>query len=333
MEPVVIVDGNNLAQIKYALHGAPVTLQIDRAVIRALVAWVERQREHCRVDLILDPRLVHPEGGKSVHVHVVLPGETADAHIRDHVRHCVLTKKPCVVISDDGELVEYAGRQGAYVIPVSEFIKYPNFLNLPAACYDKNSYPYFLNTGPGVVEDQSAGGNSMRIGLNAQLRELPKKSTLPAENMLDVHERTLRDKPVATAHVEQVTGRREAYVRQMLRLNFDTWPLEDGFQFLTGCICGLHQREYQSLLGKPAGAVQADLYSYYHFALELCGAEADFYYRGVSLMDKVRLMLLQAYPDGVALDVVEAAFGEYSAFAHKLKVHSGKSIELYELME
>ena len=42
--------------------------------------------------------------------------------------------------------------------------------------------------------------------------------------------------------------------------------------------------------------MQAALRSYYNFVLELCGSEQDFYSRGVTLMDKVRLCQHKPHP-------------------------------------
>ena len=93
MQPIVIINGNNLAQEKYGLQGKPVTLQYDRALIRDLAAWAKRQRAACAVDLFLDPRMFLPESTGRVFVHVADPGDRADAHIKDYVRHCVLSQK------------------------------------------------------------------------------------------------------------------------------------------------------------------------------------------------------------------------------------------------
>jgi len=117
----------------------------------------------------------------------------------------------------------------------------------------------------------------------------------------------------------------------MLRLNLDTWPLDDGYRFLTHLLCPRHKHEYQSLLAKPTQASPADLRTYYNFVIELCGAEPDFYARGLTLMDNLRLKLMKVYPDALALADLDELFKENPGFRHKIKVHNGKSIELFEI--
>lgn len=338
MQPNVIIDGNNLAQIKYSLQGKPVTIEYDRAIIRALAAWAECQREACPVDLFLDPRMVIPERAGRVFVHVAEPGEKADPHIKDYVRHCVMSKKPCIVITDDDDLTDYACKQGAGVINVSEFIKFPNFLNLPSSDFEKESYPYLINISPEPGVSQLESGFAMRASVNPFGKRLQKINSIAAPGLLDVHQRTYQrlmntSEREADHHTENalLDGDPIPVNKQMVRLNLDRWPLEDGFQVLTKMICSQHKKEYQSLLGKPNNALPADLHTYYHFVLELCGAEQDFYARGANLMDNVRLALMKVHPNGLVLAELEKLFGDNPGFRHKINVHNGKSIELFEI--
>lgn len=331
----MIIDGNNLAHNKYNLQGQPVTIAYDRAIIRDLAAWAKRQRQACSVDLFLDPRMVQPEPAARVFVHVAAPGERADPHIKDYVRHCVMSKKPCIVITDDDDLTEDASKQAVGVIDASEFIKFPNFLNLSRSDFEKESYPY-LKPDPDAAH--GIGDNAIRVSTNTSGRQAQKPSPIAASELLDAHLRTYQirmAKPeLVPAHSPDYSSRPCDLIpvkKQMVRLNLDTWPVEDGFQFLVKLICPQHKHEYQSLLGKPEQASSDDLRIFTHFVLELCSAEQDFYSRGVTLMDTVRLKLMKVYPDGLALAELEQLFTESPGFRNKIRVHNGKSIELFEI--
>ena len=338
MQPIVIVDGNNLAQNKYSLQGKPVTIQYDRKLIRDLSAWAQRQAEACHVDLFLDPRMLIPEGTSRVFLHVAEPGERADPHIKDYVRHCVMSKKPCIVITDDDDLTEYANQQGAGVIEVSEFIKLPNYLNLSPIDFEKKAYPYLQDGNTPAAKAAPPPSNAIRKSANQPDRQAQKRQHIAAADLLDVHQRTYQAWQVGSDQDRQPGSQAQAPIRalppetrKMVRLNFETWPLEDGFQFFTEVICAQHKREYQSLLGRPKQASRADLVTYYQFVLEVCGEEQDFYTRGASLMNKVRLELMQIYPGGLELAGLYEKHKEHPGFHHKIQLHSGKSIELYEI--
>jgi hypothetical protein len=337
MQPIVIIDGNNLAHEKYNLQGKPVTIRYDRAIILDLSLWAKRQREACAVDLFLDPRMALPESTGRVFVHVAYPGDRADAHIKDYVRHCVLSQKACILITDDGELTDYANQQGVLVIPVKEFIKLPKFLDLIPADFEKESFPYLKNISPAPDLAPRQPENAARIPANPSAPEPQKINKLAASELLDLHHRTYQGRLLRSENAADRADENSAeagaalpVTKAMLRLNLETWPVEDGYQFLTHLICSRHKQEYQSLLGKPEQAASSDLRTYYHFVVELCGAEPDFYARGVTLMDNLRLKLMKVYPDALALAELDELFKDNPGFRHKIKVHNGKSIELFE---
>ncbi len=337
MQPIVIIDGNNLAQIKYNLQGKPVTIQYDRQLIKDLSAWALRQKEVCHVDLFFDPRMLLPEGNSRVSVHVVDRGEKADAHIKAFVRHCVLTSKPCLLITDDRELAQDATRQGVIWIEVSEFIKLPNFLNLIPADFEKGSYSYLQQGNHQTGISAPEASQAIRLLPNIPEHLTSKDNRLAAAGLLDAHQRTYQawrdssDKDLLAGSTDQgPVSSSPPPGKKRVRLNLETWPLEDGYQFFSEIICDRHRREYQSLLGRPKEASSADLFSYYQFVLELCSAEPDFYTRATSLMNQVRLELLQVFPNGLELAGLEEKYEDHPGFQHKIKLHSGKSIELYE---
>ena len=337
MQPIVVIDGNNLAQIKYFLQGKPVTIKYDRLLIHALSAWAQRQKEACQVELFLDPRMQIPDSRQRVAVHVVERGEKADPHIMDFVRHCVMSRKPCVLITDDGALADYARQQGVGWIEVSEFVKSPNFLDLLPDDFARDAYPYLKAASPSSGLAEAEPGAVIRTNVNSTARPAQKPGRLAGQNMLDVHQRTYQawrggaEMALNEDVSQNQAGAPEPAPRQMVRLNLETWPLEDGYQFFTAVICPQHAREFHSLLGRPPAAGRADLLSYSQLVLELCSAEPDFYTRGASLMNRVRLELLQVYPSGLELAWLNEKYGMAPGFQHKLKLHSGKSIELYEI--
>lgn len=329
MRPNLIVDGNNLAQLSYFLNGSPVTIEIDREVIAALTAWALRQRRPCQVDLFLDYRQALPQGSAQVFVHVALNGEKADPDIKKYVRHCVMTKKACLLVTADVDLARDASRQGVEVIHTNDFIKFPGYLNLAIGSFSEQYYPYML-VRQGIVGTDSQAG-AMRISTLEPGRVAPKQGRLVSEDLVDAHRRTYEDWLRSASQEKQPASAPVTVRKMMLKINLETWPLEDGFQFFSGLFCRQHRLEWQSLQLRPRDASRVDLLSYVQLVMELCSGEEDFYSRGATLIDRVRLALLQVHPGGLELDWIENQFGDRPGLRHKLDVHSGKSLEFFEV--
>jgi hypothetical protein len=329
MRPNLIVDGNNLAQYRYFLNGSPVTIEIDREVIAALTVWALRQRKPCQVDLFLDPRQILPQGSAQVFVHIALNGEKADADIKKHVRHCVMTKKACLLVTADDDLAQDASRQGVEVIHTYDFIKFPGYLNLPIRCFSKQNYPYMLIQQSVVTTGSQAG--AMRISALEPERVAPKQGRPMREDLVDVHRRTYEDWLRSASQENQPPSVPITVRKAMLKVNLETWPLEDGFLFFSGVLCQQHRLEWLSLQLRPRDASRVDLLSYVQLVMELCGEEEDFFSRGATLIDRIRLELLRVYPGGLELDWIEKQFGDRPGLRHKLDVHSGKSLEFFEV--
>jgi len=314
MEIYLIVDGDNLAHDLYHIpKGADITPELDLRLMAALKRWQGHQSRPIRIDLCLDPRRVPLKVEAPDVVYIAEPGMKADDRIIDKVVSRVSQSQPCVVITDDNDLAARVGEFGVMAIRADQFIVMANpsnpiFSDLP------DEIP------GGFIRDLSTGDRQSKTSpQNDALNHKLNKKDNSQDEINQLMERTLGLRQLGIGSNGQQSGGAETQPPRIdpealtrltmaaaeftaeskgekciFHLTLKTWPLEKGVKFLRESFCKEHFDQVAPLFENVGNLVPGDLFALAALLAESCAREPDFVSRGGSLMDRVRLALLQA---------------------------------------
>lgn len=148
-----IIDGNNLAHELFRPSSrGHAQADIDRRLVEHLSAWVTQHGpERVAVEVYFDGAQEALADWPGVKVRVAQYPRRADDDVLDRAQWHVFYKKPCVVVSNDGELRRAAQEAGAQVVSASDFVSWPN---APRPRFARPPDPGPLSA-PGPSEDLS----------------------------------------------------------------------------------------------------------------------------------------------------------------------------------
>jgi len=329
----VIIDGNNLAKYLYALDlEAPVTLETDRQLVAHLSGWAARQARPLVVELCLDPRYERPADQGRVQVYVATAPESGDDAVLDRVRVHVVNGEDCLVISNDQELCAQAGEFQVDTWSVSGFVRrrdarHPVFAPAPRAVKAgkiPGEQPVGRSTPASSLPAAAPSSFRQRVGQFAGQVQARRRQ----EQIDQAIARTLTGQNTAAGAPDSSAPASSAVPPALpshYRLTLETWPVSQGARFLSQSFCPFHWAEVAPLVGPLASLQAADLPVLAGLLLDCCGQESDFVRRGGSLMDRVRLALLQAGPGGLSLpELVRLTGAAPAALERKLHRSEGK---------
>ncbi len=296
----LVIDGNNLAHHIFHLNSRKkITTTEIHQITEMLIHYARSAAGQVQIELCLDP--FPPEGEMPVspmlRVFVARPIEKADDLIIQRFRFHHFQTQACVVVTNDGEVLERVREEGGTYLRVYDFIRREGIS--PVFREPDDFTPYIHQNRPRhkkLAEDsiirvtpsrtQSANRNERKPGRYFQ--EIKKEVENSEEEPGGVVSPAVEpEKPIEENPSPPLEP---AY-----RLTLQSWPLEAGVHFLLSAFCDSHGKEFKEtyhLFGKE-DLRPADLEELAAALLSSCGDEPDFARRG-SLMKRVRLALLQA---------------------------------------
>lgn len=321
-KPVLLIDGNNLAHFTYHTlsRNKRMTKADTQRLVEHLSSYIHNYGDSVEIELTLDHgRDEDHEVPSGLRIFTAEHPQNADQVLLDRLAFHLHEKRPCLVISgDEKDVLEPARSLGANTLKVSAFVRRVGQKN--PVFRDPDDLPPILpsSIGPFFGTDQgakSAPAPSMRLvfqkssghrhstRLHKPIAHPPAfptpssdTATGPVQPVFAVPdpgaECLLPDGSLQAVPAEKKaeTAEREP----IYTLNVSGWPVEEGARFLLQAFCRKHRAEHHDLVDLNQPALKpGDLEVLAAILLETCGAEPDFAQRG-SLMDKVRLALLQA---------------------------------------
>jgi hypothetical protein len=299
----ILIDGNNLAHYLFKLgQGHKVTPENDRQMIINLSNWAYNQGVD--VELFLDPRKQKPEDAQHIRVFVAEPGKKADDLISEYIAYHVHQQERCMVITNDGELRDRASEYKVLHQTVFDFVKNAylqsiQFANvpdlIPLGTLGENSQegPFreqLLGDSQPIQKLSSAPG----LILRAHRASSSRGNGYLQQEYDRLFDRTLALRGVKQARCPVETSAAEKLPEPAYLLDLRNWPLKQGGKFLFESFCQTHRDEVKAMVGDLNSLQSDDLPELAALLLENCAEEPDFILRGGCLMDRIRLVLLQA---------------------------------------
>jgi hypothetical protein len=311
----LIIDGNNLAGRIFPISANPlVRKSIDQRLNDHLSRWLEQdQIGKLRIDLCLDGTSGQITPHKRIQIHVPNHPKTADDEVLERFYFHSHNQSPCVVITDDGTILDEVDAEEGYILLSSQFVEVPS-PEKPRFISPER----ILEFARDQFQFQSQNGTPPTFG-NALADAISRKqarSDQPTQKDSRRPKKVRPDLPFA-AHLPaapQPSATTPASIQlkeTIYRLVIEKWPVEAGLKFLMDSFCAQHRNEHQELMVDfaPESLRSSDLITLASFLVDSCSEEPDFVQRGGSLMDKIRLALLKAGGDGLTLPQLAAKTG------------------------
>lgn len=344
--PILLIDGNNLAHFLYPHLGAAdkMSASDSQQLMTHLDHYARQHNQSIEIELCFD-RLPDKIGSLQTNLRVYgaeYP-QNGDDLIIDRFWYHQIGRHPCLVITNDGNIIEEIKEAAGNYMQVFDFVRRPGINNpvfrdpadLPQIPVPNNSLNEEQNRVPlsasiyfRIVEDPRLHNSQKRSqyqknlppreeqSINQRTSTLPdtvqfalgENFQQPIEPQTDRTEESASGKCTALADVQ--TNSRQLAEEPHYFLDLNRWPIEEGIRFLIKSFCQIHRSEYQDLIDliDPAKANREDLRALAELLLYTCSGEENFARRG-SLLTRVRLTLLQARGELVSLSGLAQAAG------------------------
>jgi hypothetical protein len=340
---ILLLDGNNLAYHLYP-HLSPghkMTAEDGQRLVEHLAAY-GRDNVGFAVELCLDrsPGVLPLLPANLRVLHAEYP-QTGDDLLIDRFWFHQVSHHPCLVVTNDGAILTEVADAGGNSLRVYDFVRRVGLENPVLRPYEElpplhrpveeiGDQPFSLNTSIyfRLVEDPRLHrARDMKPGLSASKEPMIAGLELSQDEPAASIAAETADYPsaeeISTPKLSQpASGIHEGH--QYL-LTIDSWPVMEGARFLVNAFCYGHRAEYWDLISSidPQTLSHADLRALAELLLHACGQEPDFARRG-SLLDRVRLALLQAGGEPLSLNEVSHTTGLKTHGLHgRIKSKSG----------
>lgn len=342
---VLLIDGNNLAYYLYPhlTRGKKMTPADSLRLIRHLSSYARTYSNEFEIELCLDrmpgelPDL--PDGLRVMVADYSIDGDTL---IMRRFWYHKETGRPCLVITNDEEMLEEVSEGGGASMRVFHFVRRPGLRSpvfrapdeiLPLleenreAPQDQNNGQITVRVIRQQAEDRARNHTRaapLKVEIKTPSPQKPAADHSPAasqeKNPMPVEDLSLQSKAASTPpadHEEerlvlkeappaQLTGDQPA-VGPYYRIDIDLWPPAEGIEFLRKQFCSRHRSIHAELIeaidyDQPT---QRDVHDLVDLLLQACGDEPNFARRG-ALMTRVQLALLQARGEWISLHELAA---------------------------
>lgn len=329
---ILVIDGNNLAHFLYPNlgPGQKMTSADSLRLISHLNSYARQFGQSIEVELCLD-RFPGDPGSLYDSMRVLWAHfpQNGDDLLIDRFWFHHISQHPCLVITNDEDILDEVNQAGGNSLRVFDFVRRPGLnspvfrepadlpqVSLPTHNQDENlsGVPFSASIYFRLVEDPRLHDNRKSRLLDQDTNQAAAIST-PQPSHPDPeldHFPPVFSEPVIEANpsIEFPTNPLSG-IRSSKRgtttnsnpqnqeihyiLDLDQWPMGEGIRFLAQSFCPRHRIEYKDLIDliNPKKAAADDLRALAELLLFACGNEEDFARRG-SLMAQVRLALLQA---------------------------------------
>ncbi len=244
------------------------------------------------------------------------PHNKADYLVLDRFRFHAYSHRPCMVITNDGEIQEKIEQEGGSYLNVFDFVLLPHlttpvFLPLQDLPVNKPGLKNQANQKRNPdINIELLGDPLTQFG---RLKPPRKKPDRARPNLKVIPEPVPPPQDLAIpAPVEYVPGRpgQTGGEPAIYCLTIPSWPVNAGVRFLLASFCSTHRPQFINLLDNfdVSQLRPEDLTVLAEFLCSTCSAEPGFTHRG-SLMDRVRLALLKAGDTGLDLAGLAAEIG------------------------
>jgi hypothetical protein len=325
---ILLLDGNNLAYHLYP-HLSPghkMTAEDSHRLVEHLAAYARNNLE-LKIELCLDraPGVLPLLPANLRVMHAEYP-QTGDDLLIDRFWFHQVSHHSCLVVTNDDVLLTEVADAGGSSLRVYDFVRRVGLENPVLLCSEElpplsrpteeiDDQPISLNTSIyfRLVEDP-------RLHNSRSIKPGPSKTEEP---IISGPAFSQPDPPISSAAKTSENPSSENSITQMTSppasvnheghhylLTVDSWPVMEGARFLVNAFCNAHQAEYWDLISSidPRNLSHADVRALAELLLHTCGQESDFARRG-SLLDRVRLALLQACGEPLSLDELSRATG------------------------
>ena len=330
MKITVLIDGNNLAHEKYDLPNRKVPPKIARELFSRLSIWARIHQDRCRVKLFFDPIPLDLIDTKYCRVHVAEDDDIADDDIVKIASDYAKSQYPCVVVTNDKDLRERVNELGFKSIDAEFFAK-------KSKTGDEFSLPAdWLEDGAFLTAQRTTFSTSVQDKAkirNEVIRENPEQTNLVNQQIIDnnvllsMERPQIEEKPTFNIDNFSIPSIEKQDKKMMVRINIQQWPKKEGLQFLIQSSCPKHHHLYEPFLVEEKLDYTENLNLVFDLFLRLCRGESDLVKRGGCLMDKVKLILINEYPNPVYYEDLEKAINK-NGLMSKLKKSDGKWVEL-----
>jgi len=365
--PILLIDGNNLAHFLYPnLNSGQKMTPVDSLLlINHLNNYARQFGQSVKIELCLDRSPGDP-GSLSENIRVLWAHypQNGDDLLVDRFWFHHVSRRPCLVITNDEDILYEVNDAGGRSLRVFEFVRRPG-LNSPVF-REPDDLPQISAPAPG--EDESTHGLPLSASIYFRLVEDPRihnpseppgvrqaenppTYTPPGQSTISYSERDQNtpgeveyrgssEIPAKECEAYPLTGVEsggndgmhwtDQDVEPHYYLDLDQWLLDDGIRFLVQSFCPTHRAEYQDLIDlvNTEKAAADDLRALADLLLYTCSHEDNFARQG-SLMARVRLALLQARGEPVSLTALADATGLKRHGLHgRIKAKAGRWVAI-----
>jgi hypothetical protein len=307
---ILLIDGNNLAHFLYTnlVPGQKMTPADTQRLIKHLGSYARQYGSKVEVECCLD-RSAGSDARvpENLRILAVRFPKTADELLLDRFWFHHYTRRPCLVITNDEAILDEVEAAGGAKMLVSTFVRRAGTHN--PVFRDPDDLPPIVpppiseenDPQPAPEEPETRPDENQPVPLAGQ-RHIPLP---PAE----------ADNPSSLRKLDSGKAQEASETYQepepYYALDLPSWPVVEGTRFLLSSFCPSHRADIVDLFRslEPGDLTPADLLELAQLLRTTCAAEPNFISRGGSLMDKVRLALLQSESGEMSLSELASKTG------------------------
>lgn len=355
---IVIIDGNNLAHFLYN-NLPPETKMADKMtvlLVNHLDSYARAYPDQVNIELVLDKapeRWINIQSKNLRLVHSAHPQKADDVILGQFLLYHQINRLPCVVITNDQELLDEIQSGGGAFLRCSDFVRRPGRVN--PVFTEPNALPKAAP--PPRQNQETAVSHPLRTSIFYRVAREQNKKVRPTKGLLPVKRQEVKPEadfsPLVAAEkasqVPRIPNDTELLIEIInppnqpnaqpqdsgsgltYAINFDDWPLQEGARFLRRAFCETHRVEYQDLLKSvDYRALQpADLRAIAELLRYACGQEPGFARQG-SFADRVRLALINAHSSRVTLaEIAQRADLPLPGLHRKIKTKVSRWVQIF----
>jgi len=314
----ILVDGHNLAHYMYNLRpGQRLTPAIAQRIVDTFARYRFQFSDHPpEIELCFDGG-IRPLAGEPPGVRVLAAGpqNKADYLLLDRFRFHQFAGNACLVITNDEEIQDRLAQEGGAYLTTFDFVLFahpdhpillpPDDLPLDGLENLKSHGESFAELSGATLADAIHRLGELRKSGTSR-RNRRRNLIVPSTPELIVHSEV----PISPAEENELATTIQPPSTSHYHLTIASWPVQAGVRFLLASFCQQHRPAFLSLLEEfdIDQLRPQDLSILADFLIASCGNESGFSRRG-SLMDRVRLALLKAGPEGLDLPALAAEIG------------------------
>lgn len=333
-QTVLLIDGNNLAHFLYTnlTPGQKMTDEMSGQLFTHIGHYGRQYTGRLQIELVLDhkPKVDVDLINNPVRVFSAIFPQTGDDLLMERFWYHHTSFHPCLVITNDDEILEIIRHERGNVLRVYDFVRRAGTHN--PVFRDPDDLPLLLppQFSDKQVSLQASLKDSIHFRISVEQQTSPtrpkRSSNRPDHGFTNLLPTSIVDGAIitsaldlpssSTALPDTLLGQQDRVLQMessidrkpssenmpIYYLNLDSWPLREGARFLRQSFCAKHRQEYKDLLASiDYDRIEAaDVRAIAELLLHSCSQETNFCTRG-SLIDRVRLALLQARGEPLSL--------------------------------